>query len=95
MTDVDEQCEVLHGVPCEVEEVELASEVDELLPAGDLLELGNLAGHETPVATLNWIDHEGHQHFHHFNQVKVYAAGSGVIYLVGDFKLTETGIVNG
>jgi hypothetical protein len=95
MKRAEEECEVLHGVPCEVEEVEISSEVDELLPAGDLLELGALAGYETPVGTLNWIDHEGHQHYHHFGHVKVYAAGSGVIYLVGDFKLTEAGIVNG
>ena len=91
-----EECELIHGIPCEAEDLVLPPEVDDALPAGDLLELGSLSTLlEDDLPVLAWKDQDGEVRFHEFQEVKVYAAGSGVIYLVGDFQLTEQGLVNG
>ena len=91
-----EACETLHGVPCEGEPVDLPPEVEKQLPPGDLLDLGTLSTLDVDdVPVLAWKDHDGEVRYHEFGEVKVYAAGSGVIYLVGDFRVSEMGLENG
>jgi hypothetical protein len=84
---VSADCEEIHGLPCEEERLTVTEEVDEALPPGDLVELGE-------ALDLTYRFSDGNDYVHSFKDAKVYVAGPSILYIVGAIDVTGAGIVD-
>ena len=88
MSKAEEKCKEIHGIPCEEEVFSLAEDLDQLLPPGDLVELGE-------AVDLTYTFSDGENYIHNFKAAKVYVAGPSILYIGGELDVTGEGIVGG